>query len=84
MSQIRKIAVAGGTFAAALGIGFVVQNGDALASRLAGEPEVVAAPVAMVPMVELPAFEAPQVENSSALVAQLPKPISSFDPTLEP
>lgn len=84
MSQIRKIAVAGGTFAAALGIGFVVQNGDALASRLAGEPEVVAAPVAMVPMVELPAFEAPQVENSTALVAQLPKPISSFDPTLEP
>lgn len=36
MSQIRKLAVAGGTFAVALGIGFVMQNGDALAARMNG------------------------------------------------
>lgn len=34
MSRFRKVFTIGGTFAAALGIGFVMQNGDALASRL--------------------------------------------------
>ncbi|MCC7319439.1 MAG: hypothetical protein IT542_00515 [Rubellimicrobium sp.] len=33
MSRIRKLAVAGGTFSVALGIGFVMQNGDVLAAR---------------------------------------------------
>ncbi len=37
MSQLRKLATAGGTFAVALGIGFVMQNGDALAARLGGD-----------------------------------------------
>ena len=36
MSQVRKLAVAGGTFSVALGIGFVMQNGDALAARMGG------------------------------------------------
>ncbi len=38
MSQTRKILMAGGTFSVALGIGFVMQNGDALAGRFAFEP----------------------------------------------
>ncbi|MCX7301767.1 MAG: hypothetical protein NTX73_15590 [Rhodobacterales bacterium] len=38
MSRIRQIAVATGTFSVALGIGFVMQNGDALAARFGGDP----------------------------------------------
>jgi len=37
MAKIRKIGMAAGTFCAALGIGFVMQNGDALASRFGVE-----------------------------------------------
>ncbi|WP_368185496.1 hypothetical protein [Aestuariibius sp. HNIBRBA575] len=37
MSRVRKIVTLGGTFAVALGIGFVMQNGDALASRFASD-----------------------------------------------
>lgn len=84
MSQIRKIAVAGGTFAIALGIGFVMQNGDALASRLAGEPELEPTPAAMVPMVELPAFVAPEANAVSEVALSLPKPLSVFEPQLQP
>lgn len=36
MSRIRKLAVAAGTFSLALGVGFVMQNGDVLAARLGG------------------------------------------------
>ena len=39
MVQLSKILVAGGTFSVALGIGFVMQNGDALADRMTA-PEV--------------------------------------------
>lgn len=34
MIEVRKLGVAAGTFTVALGIGFVMQNGDALASRM--------------------------------------------------
>ncbi len=37
MAQIKKIGMAVGTFSVALGIGFIMQNGDALASRFGGE-----------------------------------------------
>lgn len=37
MSRTKQIAVAGGTFAVALGIGFVMQNGDAVAGRSADD-----------------------------------------------
>lgn len=37
MSKIRQIGMAAGTFSVALGIGFVMQNGDALASRFGTE-----------------------------------------------
>lgn len=43
MSQVKKIAMAAGTFSVALGIGFVMQNGDALASRFSAG-DVAAAP----------------------------------------
>jgi hypothetical protein len=38
MSRIRQILVATGTFSIALGIGFVMQNGDALAARFGESP----------------------------------------------
>jgi hypothetical protein len=38
MSRIRKMATAAATFSVALGIGFVMQNGDALAARFGAEP----------------------------------------------
>ncbi len=43
MPQIRKIVMFGSTFAVALGIGFVMQNGDALAARFATDDELRAA-----------------------------------------
>ncbi len=43
MSRAKKILMAGGTFSVALGIGFVMQNGDALAARFGNEPPVVSA-----------------------------------------
>lgn len=38
MAKVKKIGMAAGTFCAALGIGFVMQNGDALASRFNADP----------------------------------------------
>jgi len=43
MSRIRKVFTVGATFGAAMGIGFVIQNGDALAARLNGTPTTPAA-----------------------------------------
>ncbi|MEL6957450.1 MAG: hypothetical protein AAGL89_00695 [Pseudomonadota bacterium] len=40
MADLRKFGMAGGTFAVALGIGFVMQNGDALANRFSADPSV--------------------------------------------
>ncbi|QQA42893.1 hypothetical protein [Pelagovum pacificum] len=37
MSQIRKVMVAAGTFGVALSIGFVMQNGDAMAARFGSD-----------------------------------------------
>ena len=55
VSRVRQVLVGGATFSVALGIGFVMQNGDALAARFADEvppvsglsmPQVAVAPVA--------------------------------------
>lgn len=43
VSQIRKYAIAGGTFSAAMAIGFVMQNGDALASLMVDDEQPVPA-----------------------------------------
>jgi hypothetical protein len=40
MAQVRKYLVAGGTFSVAMAIGFVMQNGDALASRMVADDDV--------------------------------------------
>ena len=37
MAKLKKIGIAAGTFSVALGIGFVMQNGDALASRFGAD-----------------------------------------------
>ena len=52
MSRAKQILMAGGTFSVALGIGFVMQNGDALAGRFTDEaqtPAVQSEPL-IVPM----------------------------------
>src|SRR6056297_2662643 len=49
ISRFRKFAVAGGTFGVALSIGFVMQNGDALAARYGTE----------VPLVEGASYDQP-------------------------
>ncbi|MCF2906081.1 hypothetical protein L0666_13855 [Octadecabacter sp. CECT 8868] len=46
MANIKQIGMAAGTFSVALGIGFVMQNGDALASRFGAETEHQVAPFA--------------------------------------
>lgn len=56
MSQIRKIAMFGGTFAVALGIGFVMQNGDVLAARFGAEDDLRAAQEQVQNQAELNAF----------------------------
>lgn len=52
MSRIRKLATAAGTFSLALGIGFVMQNGDVLAARFGPAP---VAPQEQGPVVLTPA-----------------------------
>lgn len=42
MSRAKQIVMAGGTFSVALGIGFVMQNGDALAGRFTDEAQTPA------------------------------------------
>ncbi|WP_296417711.1 hypothetical protein [Pseudooctadecabacter sp.] len=49
MAQLKKIGMAAGTFSVALGIGFVMQNGDALASRFGSEDVAGPAPFAATP-----------------------------------
>ena len=72
MSRIRQIGMAAGTFSVALGIGFVMQNGDALASRFGNEEtpeqpapfsEVIQQAAEISPDI---ATEAPFVEDNAA------------------
>ena len=56
MADTKKIGMAAGTFAVALGIGFVMQNGDALASRFGAE----SAPEQPAPFTAVAEEEAPQ------------------------
>ena len=51
MSRTKQILMAGGTFAVALGIGFVMQNGDALASRLGNDAPPANAAAVVAPVV---------------------------------
>lgn len=71
MSQIRKMAVAGSTFSVALGIGFVMQNGDALAARMGGTTQPVAT-YPQLPSLELPSM--PAVAQSTVLQSRTGAP----------
>jgi len=44
MANIKQLGMAAGTFSVALGIGFVMQNGDALASRFSNDASAASAP----------------------------------------
>ena len=78
MSRVKQIVMAGGTFAVALGIGFVMQNGDALASRLGSDaPRPAAATVAPIAMPEGVSEAAPMTVEDMEPVQQAgltPKP----------
>lgn len=52
MSRVKQIAMAAGTFGVALGVGFVMQNGDALASRFGGDETVAPAAPEVQPAVQ--------------------------------
>lgn len=64
MAKVRKYLVAGGTFSVAMAIGFVMQNGDALASRMVAEddsgsqklPAPAQADIAAMPVLPDPAI----------------------------
>ena len=70
MAQIRKYLVAGGTFSVAMGIGFVMQNGDALASRMVADEPV------MTPMAQ-PIAEETAAAETVAPAPEMPAPAVS-------
>ena len=72
MSSARKYLLAGGTFATAMSIGFVMQNGDALASRMVDDQaldqvtqEIESAALPAVPALTMP-------ESAQSAVLDLP------------
>lgn len=69
MVQIRKYLVAGGTFSVAMAIGFVMQNGDALASRMVDEQPTV------TPIAEPIAAPMPETAVATDLAPQVPEQI---------
>mgnify|MGYP005990759689 CR=1 FL=1 len=83
MSRKKKIAVAASTFGVALTIGFVMQNGDAVASRMAPAETVpagaVAPVVASAAAVSLPNITRDQAEAALPVIEM----ISLVDPDVE-
>lgn len=67
-SQLRKFAMAGATFLVALAIGFVMQNGDALASRLGVQQRAASAVTtsAVLP-IEIEVYSQARLEVDRAL-----------------
>lgn len=86
MLQKKKLITVGATFSVALGIGFVMQNGDVLAARSTVEPEpeyVQTEPVA--PQEELiadqgPVLETPVEAEAEMIVAQVEQEIVIEEP----
>jgi len=88
MSRGRQILVAGGTFSIALGIGFVMQNGDALAARFTpdGPQDSVAAQPLSEPMASaqiaadpLPVVATPAHDDiQTAMVLPAEEPVPSL------
>ena len=78
MAIRQRILMAGGTFACALGIGFVTQNGDALAARFSGEREPApAAQPATEAIVIQTAGMAPMAPPATPSGPETPLPSSS-------
>lgn len=85
MSRIRKLATAAGTFSLALGIGFVMQNGDVLAARFGSVPtsptqtasetssvELAVTPVDPMTMPSLPALGPGRANVAAAASITIP------------
>lgn len=79
MSRTRQFLMAGGTFSVALGIGFVMQNGDALAGRFAEEAparSVLSQPViAAMPSMPLGQLPASAINRDDVTIAVLAAPV---------
>lgn len=74
MSRKKKFAVAAATFSVALGIGFVMQNGDALASRIAPEqpaPEMAPIEVAAASTLSIPNLSSEQVTEAVPMIEMI-------------
>jgi hypothetical protein len=69
MSRINQYVVAMGTFSVALGIGFVMQNGDALAARFTDTPST-AMPATVLPALQASARPAPREGTAAWMVRQ--------------
>lgn len=67
MAKIKQIGMAAGTFSVALGIGFVMQNGDALASRFGAE----SAPAEPAPFTQTEQLEEVSLEQSVPVDAEI-------------
>ena len=80
MSRARQLFMAGGTFSVALGIGFVMQNGDALAGRFAEEPQAAVALtqplIAVMPQVPLGRLPAGAVGMESTTLVLVADPVT--------
>ncbi len=91
MSRGRQILVAGGTFSIALGIGFVMQNGDALAARFTpdGPQDSVAVQPLSEPLVVAQVTSEPQAQVimpphddlATAMVLPTEEPVPSLPDT---
>lgn len=73
MIEVRKLGVAAGTFTVALGIGFVMQNGDALASRMGQDDGLLQTGLPDLP--ELPELPV----QSSVVMPALPDVVPAVD-----
>ncbi|SMX41357.1 translocase [Octadecabacter ascidiaceicola] len=71
MSRIRQIGMAAGTFSVALGIGFVMQNGDALASRF-GNDEAPEQPAPFSEAIQQETAVSPDIATETPLVEEDP------------
>ena len=81
MSRVRKYVIACSTFSIAMAIGFVMQNGDALASRMVGDEDMAQGPV--------PPMQFPQQASVAVTIPNVPEIAEEAAPevaipTLEP
>lgn len=72
MSRVKQIVMAAGTFSVALGVGFVMQNGDALASRFGSEEPAPPVSTEVQPVVQ--ASIAPDAVSPAEVSVAQPAP----------